>query len=303
MKKIVVVCLLLCFRAHGQNNQLTGQVLSPRFVVNFEFNSYQLNDEAKRHLDSLIYLVNHEAYAVQKIEITGYTDSVSGNAYNDALSLKRANAVGDYFKTHGINDTLIKTISGYGKRRPINNNSDSLQRLANRRVEIEFQMLIPASKNNDVKPAPIPTIRSIPLYQPDTSATPKLDVKNMEVGDVIELKDINFYPNRHYLMKEAKRNLQLLLNTMLAYKTLKIEIRGHVCCLPPDVGDAGDEDTGLPDLSLERAKAIYTFLVENGVQSNRMTYIGLGTKFPKVEEFTDADKMQNRRVEIKILSK
>jgi outer membrane protein OmpA-like peptidoglycan-associated protein len=274
-------------------------------VVNFGFNSYQLNPEAKKHLDSVVYLIQHQTYAVQKIEITGYTDSISSNAYNNVLSLKRANVVADYFKTHGIADTLIKTISGYGKRRPVNNNSDSLQRLANRRVEITFQLLMPEQKpqvKNTVNATSI-TMHTAPLYVPDTSRVPKIDISKAEVGDIIELKDINFYPNRHYLMTQSKRNLQLLLNTLMAYKNLKIEIRGHVCCVPPDAGDAGDEDSGIPDLSLERAKAIYTYLVLSGVDPNRMTYVGLGAKFPKVEEFTDEDKLQNRRVEIRILSK
>jgi outer membrane protein OmpA-like peptidoglycan-associated protein len=304
MKKLALALLLLCCRAHGQNNQLNSQVISPRFVVNFEFNSYQLNAEAKRHLDSLVYLIQHETYAVQKIEITGYTDSISSDEYNNVLSLKRANAVGDYFKTHGIADTLIKTISGYGKRKPVNNNSDSLQRLANRRVEIAFQLLIPEQKpQKNIAVAPSSTVHSAPLYVADTSSVPKIDISKAEVGDIIELKEINFDPGRHYLMKQAKKNLQLLVNTMLINKTLRIEIRGHVCCMPADVDDDWDLDSGERDLSVERAKIIYNYLVMSGVDRGRMTYVGLGSKFPKVEEFTDEDKLQNRRVEVRILAK
>ena len=104
-------------------------------------------------------------------------------------------------------------------------------------------------------------------------------------------------------MRESKENLRVLLNTMLANKTLRIQIRGHVCCLPDYQADAMDQDTYTEDLSLQRAKEIYLYLVDNGVEPERMTFIGLGGKYPKVREITESDKTQNRRVEIKILSK
>ena len=307
MNKSAVLFLLLCLRVQGQNDhpgQLIDQVLSPRFVVNFDYKSYQLNAEAQRHLDSLIYLIRHESFTIHKIEISGHCDSVASNAYNDVLSLKRAKTVGDYFRAHGVKDSLIKTIDGHGKREPLNNNADSLQRLANRRVEIVFQLILPQEKESvkkDTVKAVLPV--KVAASVPDSLKPVTLDVSNLQVNDLLELENINFYPNRHLIMKQSKKNLEVLLNTMLENKTLRIEIRGHVCCLPDYQGDSFDEDTYKEDLSLQRAKAIFKYLVENGVEPNRMTYIGLGARYPKVKEFTEADKAKNRRVEIKILSK
>ncbi len=296
--------MLLSLHAAAQQGTGTGNTITPRFAVYFDISDARLNAAARTRLDSVVNYLKQQQDNLKKVELTGYCDSVASNAYNDVLSLKRAETVKNYFIAHGLGDTLIKTVIGLGKRQPVNNNADSMSRAENRRVEIVVQLMVPPRADTAVAVKPVPVVRHVPLYEPDTSVTnPKLDIKNTEVGDVIELKDINFYPNRHLLMKEARSNLQLLLNTMLTYKTLKIEIRGHVCCMPPDAGDSFDQDDGMPDLSLQRAKAIFDYLCQKGVAKDRMTYIGLGAREPKVEEFTDEDKLKNRRVEIKILSK
>ena len=298
-KFIFFIGLIFCFTAEAANRGLSDQVLSPTFVVHFDYKSFVLNAEARRHLDSLTHMMQSKSFVIQQIEITGHCDSVASNEYNDILSLKRAHAVADYFKAHGIQENLINAIAGNGKRKPLNDNEDSLKRLANRRVEIVFQLMLPQAPDTVMITPPARV--SAPL--PDSAKKPMLDIGNLQVNDLLELKNINFYPNRHVILKESKKNLEVLLNTMQEYKTLRIEIRGHVCCLPDYQGDAFDEDSYKEDLSLERAKAIFNYLIEEGINGDRMTYIGLGGKFPKVKEFTEADKAANRRVEIKILSK
>ena len=299
MNKLFLIFLFFCLRSEAQNRGLSDQVLSPTFVVHFDYKSFQLNAEARRHLDSLTRMLQSKSFVIQQIEITGHCDSVASNEYNDILSLRRANAVADYFKAHGIKESIIKAIAGKGKRQPLNDNQDSLKRLANRRVDIVFQLELPQSR--DTAQIALPVRASAPL--PDSTKKPMLDLSKLQVNDLLELKNINFYPNRHLILKESKKNLEVLLNTMQEYKTLRIEIRGHVCCLPDYQGDAFDEDSYKEDLSLERAKEIFNYLIEQGIDGDRMTYIGLGGKFPKVKEFTEADKAANRRVEIKILSK
>ncbi len=300
MHKLVVAILLLMFcRASGQGNQLVQQVLSPVFVVHFDYNSYQINAEAKRHLDSLLYLMKHETLRVGQISIVGHCDSIGSNEYNDALSQKRGQVIKSYFTAHGINDSLVTSVISFGKRKPLNNNLDSLKRYNNRRVEIIFTLAISPERNT--KPIELSAKAPAPLL--DSVKGPTLDISKLQVNDLLELKNINFYPNRHIIMHESKPNLAVLLNTMLANKTLRIQIRGHVCCLPDYQADAMDQDTYTEDLSLQRAKEIYLYLVDNGVEPERMTFVGLGGKYPKVREITESDKTQNRRVEIKILSK
>jgi flagellar motor protein MotB len=61
-------------------------------------------------------------------------------------------------------------------------------------------------------------------------------------------------------------------------------------------------ETGRYDLSTARAKAVYDYLVENGIEAKRMRYKGLAGQFPIVmPELSEADRTTNRRVEILIL--
>ena len=75
--------------------------------------------------------------ANDSIRVTGHTDNVGGEAANQKLSLRRANAVKQYLAKHGIDPAKIKT-SGQGKTKPIADNKSAQGRARNRRVQIEI---------------------------------------------------------------------------------------------------------------------------------------------------------------------
>jgi outer membrane protein OmpA-like peptidoglycan-associated protein len=88
------------------------------------------------------------------------------------------------------------------------------------------------------------------------------------------------------------------------HPTYKIELDGHVCCQPEwDLTDALDFDSGDNHLSLNRAKAVYDYLVRNGIDASRLSYKGFGGRFHLVPENTEEDALKNRRVEIRIIGK
>jgi len=67
--------------------------------------------------------------------------------------------------------------------------------------------------------------------------------------------------------------------------------------------DGYDADTKTADLSVQRAKFVYTHLLQQGIQASRMSYKGFGAShklYP--EENNEREKELNRRVEIKVLS-
>jgi outer membrane protein OmpA-like peptidoglycan-associated protein len=71
------------------------------------------------------------------MEIAGHTDAVGTKAYNQYLSLKRAQAVKDYLTKKGISTRRIKAV-GYGKSKPLASNDDEQGgRELNRRVEFK----------------------------------------------------------------------------------------------------------------------------------------------------------------------
>ena len=67
--------------------------------------------------------------------VEGHTDSTAPDAYNLALSQRRANAVEDFLITQGVDPTRISAV-GYGEQLPIATNDTAAGRQANRRVEI-----------------------------------------------------------------------------------------------------------------------------------------------------------------------
>jgi OmpA-OmpF porin, OOP family len=72
-----------------------------------------------------------------KVLVEGHTDSRGSDAYNDALSERRANAVATALETRGITAAQIQT-AGRGKDYPVASNETPEGRQQNRRVEIVF---------------------------------------------------------------------------------------------------------------------------------------------------------------------
>jgi OOP family OmpA-OmpF porin len=71
----------------------------------------------------------------RNVLIEGHTDSSAPDAYNLALSQRRANAVEDFLITQGVDPTRISAV-GYGEQLPIATNDSAAGRQANRRVEL-----------------------------------------------------------------------------------------------------------------------------------------------------------------------
>lgn len=69
------------------------------------------------------------------VEVAGHTDNVGTDAYNQTLSVQRANAVGNYLMGKGLNRERF-IITGAGESRPIASNATEAGRAQNRRVEI-----------------------------------------------------------------------------------------------------------------------------------------------------------------------
>ena len=129
------------------------------------------------------------------------------------------------------------------------------------------------------------------------------DINKYKTGETIVLDNIYFYPESHRVREQSADELQVLYSMLHSNPTLKIRIEGHVCCVT-DVEDAFDIDSQDNQLSVNRAKYIYDFLIKKGIDRERLKYIGFGRSKPVVPvELNEADANKNRRVEIRILEK
>ena len=102
--------------------------------AHFDFDKSVLKPEGKAKLDDLMGKL--KAVNLEVIIAIGHTDSIGSVAYNNKLSLRRANAVKAYLVSKGIEANRIYT-EGKGKSQPIADNKTKEGRAKNRRVEIE----------------------------------------------------------------------------------------------------------------------------------------------------------------------
>jgi OOP family OmpA-OmpF porin len=93
-----------------------------------------LRPEGRAQLDALADKINKDDRVVD-VKIIGHTDSSGTEAYNQALSLRRANTVRDYAIEKGVKPEII-SVTGMGESQPVADNSTKEGRALNRRVEV-----------------------------------------------------------------------------------------------------------------------------------------------------------------------
>ncbi|MCB0815129.1 MAG: OmpA family protein, partial [Flavobacteriales bacterium] len=110
----------------------TGETIALRNVF-FETASHELLPASHVELDRLVQLL--ERNASLRIEVGGHTDNVGGEAENQQLSERRAQAVRGYLVSKGIAADRIEA-KGYGEGRPAATNDTEEGRALNRRTEV-----------------------------------------------------------------------------------------------------------------------------------------------------------------------
>lgn len=102
---------------------------------NFAFDSAKLSSKSMGELDQLSNKVRASRVTPSAISIVGHTDSIGATAYNQKLSVQRAQSVANYLSTKGMNKGVMR-VSGMGESKPVASNSTKAGRAQNRRVEI-----------------------------------------------------------------------------------------------------------------------------------------------------------------------
>ncbi|QNP49261.1 outer membrane protein OmpA [Diaphorobacter aerolatus] len=100
----------------------------------FDFDKSVLKPEGKAKLDDLVSKVKN--INLEVIIAVGHTDSIGTDAYNQKLSVRRAEAVKAYLVSKGIEKNRVYT-EGKGEKQPVADNKTAAGRAKNRRVEIE----------------------------------------------------------------------------------------------------------------------------------------------------------------------
>ncbi|WP_112377145.1 OmpA family protein [Flagellimonas maritima] len=100
--------------------------------VNFDFDRFELGPKARKSLkDVYEHLKKHPKL---KVTISGHTDHLGSEEYNEVLSNQRANTVAKYLRKLGLENDRISYI-GYGNKIPLDSTLTDKARRKNRRVE------------------------------------------------------------------------------------------------------------------------------------------------------------------------
>jgi len=105
------------------------------YNIFYETDSYTLKPESQYELDKIVKFLNENKQV--NIEISGHTDNIGTENYNQALSENRAISVVKYLTDHGINSSRL-IYKGYGFSMPLNTNDTSEGRATNRRTELKI---------------------------------------------------------------------------------------------------------------------------------------------------------------------
>jgi OOP family OmpA-OmpF porin len=106
-------------------------------VVNFDFDRAEISSDARRILDDIATSMQRPEAQRLRLILTGNTDALGGESYNNRLSERRAEAVRAYLAGKGIGaDRLTPRAAGEGN--PVASNSNPEGRATNRRVLIEL---------------------------------------------------------------------------------------------------------------------------------------------------------------------
>jgi len=128
---------------------------------------------------------------------------------------------------------------------------------------------------------------------PATTAGSIVDTKGCELKKSFVLKGVNFVTGSDQLTNESKTILNDVAIVLLKNNEMVIELAGYT------------DNRGNPKLndklSKMRAESVMNYLVTKGVNSQRMSAIGLGDENPISSNDTSDGRANNRRVELKIL--
>jgi len=117
----------------------------------------------------------------------------------------------------------------------------------------------------------------------------------IKIGETFILPNIFFEFAQSNLLPDSYLELQRLLDFLFKNETVKIEISGHT--------DNQGSDAYNQKLSMERARTVYNYLVNNNINPKRLSFKGYGKERSIAPNDTEENRAKNRRTEILILEK
>lgn len=295
MKRILLFAMLVMF-----SETLFSQT-TDSLAVNFDFDKSELQAAAIAKLDSFINKIS--SYSVLNINLGGFCDSKGTNSYNDGLSLRRVNAVKKYLQNQQGFKTIRILSSAFGENRLLNSDLTDEEGYQNRRVEIIASL---AEKTGTTQEKTVITeVKAVPGSISETrSLTTILEDTALKKGSLITLKNIEFQNASDILLSKSIPVLEELFDILVKNPTMAISIEGHICCVISVAGIPVEQSPSFY-VSVIRAKRVWSYLIQKGIDPARLSYKGFGNSNPifPIPERSEEERIANRRVEIRIVEK
>jgi outer membrane protein OmpA-like peptidoglycan-associated protein len=163
----------------------------------------------------------------------------------------------------------------------------------------EFLLVLPTDKNyalNVSKDGYLFFSENFSLRGSGTQTKPfikNIPLKPIKPGEAVVLKNIFFETDKFILRDESLAELAKLLDLLQKNPKLKIEISGHT-------DNMGTAEHNL-ELSGNRARAVYSYLIQHGIAATRLSFAGYGFSQPIDNNSSDEGRANNRRTEFKVM--
>ena len=253
--KALLFFLCFCFQFGFSQKELKHEVY-------FDTDKHEIPET--EHSRLLLFLSEIENMDIQKISIYGFCDDRGSDKYNLVLSKNRAEAIKTVFSNNEFDESKITNVDGKGEILVNIVHEEDLSKIRglNRKVEIIVTPVFPPKPKKE--------------KEDKTSTLLKGELKE---GDKILLDNLLFRTGYSYLTKESKPVLDKIAAILAERTNVYFTIEGHVCCTQGE-RDAIDRKTKKRNLSVARARYIFDYLVEKGVNRYRMKYVGMRRKEP-----------------------
>ncbi|GEM_PF-6018657 len=197
----------------------------------------------------------------QSVIVEGHTDNVGRDANNQLLSERRAKSVRDELVKYGVPAEKSKSF-GYGRYRPIAENTTPEGRNSNRRIDLKYT-------KRDLYAAP-----------------------NVEGADLVRLNN-NLGFTRGAVLNQAQINeLQKIVDKVKGKRVYTVVVEGYT-------DNRGNKNTNLR-LSNQRAAAVARKLIDLGLDADKVSYKGYGVANPIADNNNAKGRTENRRVDVKV---
>ncbi len=274
-------------------NAQSSNMLNDTLVFYYKTDVYSLSANQKTELRN--FLTNKTLF---NISIEGHADYVGLDTANYVLAHKRAKAISDFIIDNQFIDSIAVTSDGEQPKPKHYNANQGYWKDRKAICYIRYTNKLLDAKEADSNTENIT----------DPSVNYLNSINQLAVGEGIVLRDVLFYLGIAKIIPSSYSELVRLRDILIRNRNLVIEIRGHVCCgVIPEVS----EDVPIPEqsdsnltLSRNRAFAVKNYLMEHGIDDQRIRIKGMGFLEPLYyPEKNDKERQLNRRIELIIIEK